>query len=54
MPLDIRTWMETSKEVDGQGIARDDFHAGRWWNSEKQECGIHVQNGKMVREGKAA
>ncbi|PRY78917.1 hypothetical protein CLV80_103246 [Yoonia maritima] len=54
MPLDIRTRTEASKEVDGQVIARNDFRAGRWQSSEKNECGIHVQNGKMVREGKAA
>ena len=28
--------------------------AGRWRNSEKTECGIHFEDGKVTREGKAA
>jgi phosphoadenosine phosphosulfate reductase len=34
--------------------AHEDPRAGRWRNSEKTECGIHFENGRMVREGKAA
>lgn len=29
----------------------EDPRAGRWRNSEKDECGIHFENGKMVRTG---
>lgn len=29
----------------------EDPRAGRWRNSEKDECGIHFVNGKVVREG---
>ncbi|WP_296426253.1 phosphoadenylyl-sulfate reductase [Yoonia sp.] len=32
----------------------EDPRSGRWRNSEKTECGIHFENGAMVREGKAA
>jgi phosphoadenosine phosphosulfate reductase len=32
----------------------EDPRAGRWRNSEKTECGIHFENGRMVREGQAA
>ncbi|WP_298911811.1 phosphoadenylyl-sulfate reductase [uncultured Roseobacter sp.] len=31
--------------------AGEDPRAGRWRNSEKDECGIHFVNGKMVRIG---
>jgi phosphoadenosine phosphosulfate reductase len=31
--------------------AGEDIRAGRWRNSEKQECGIHFENGKPVRTG---
>jgi phosphoadenosine phosphosulfate reductase len=34
--------------------AGEDPRAGRWRGSEKNECGIHFGNGRMVREGKAA
>ncbi|SFR36825.1 phosphoadenylylsulfate reductase (thioredoxin) [Yoonia tamlensis] len=34
--------------------AGEDPRAGRWRNSEKEECGIHFENGKMVRRGQAA
>ncbi len=34
--------------------AHEDPRAGRWRDSEKTECGIHFENGKPVREGKAA
>lgn len=34
--------------------AGEDPRAGRWRGSEKTECGIHFENGRMVREGKAA
>ena len=29
----------------------EDPRAGRWRNSEKDECGIHFVDGKMIREG---
>lgn len=29
----------------------EDIRAGRWRNDEKQECGIHFQNGRAIREG---
>lgn len=29
----------------------EDIRAGRWRETEKNECGIHFQNGKMVRTG---
>lgn len=29
----------------------EDLRAGRWRDTEKDECGIHFVNGKMVREG---
>ncbi|MDW4498864.1 phosphoadenylyl-sulfate reductase [Sulfitobacter sp. D35] len=29
----------------------EDARAGRWADSEKTECGIHFENGKMVRTG---
>ena len=32
----------------------EDPRAGRWRDSDKEECGIHFENGKMVRSGKAA
>jgi len=35
----------------GQG---EDPRAGRWRGQEKQECGIHFVNGKMVRTGETA
>ena len=34
--------------------AHEDPRAGRWRDSDKTECGIHFENGKPVREGKAA
>lgn len=34
--------------------AGEDPRAGRWRDSEKEECGIHFENGKLVRRGKAA
>ncbi|WP_439155581.1 phosphoadenylyl-sulfate reductase [Yoonia sp.] len=34
--------------------AHEDPRAGRWRDSDKSECGIHFENGRMVREGKAA
>ncbi len=34
--------------------AGEDPRAGRWRDTEKEECGIHFENGKMVRGGKAA
>lgn len=34
--------------------AGEDPRAGRWRNSEKTECGIHFDNGRIVREGQAA
>ncbi|WP_394177916.1 phosphoadenylyl-sulfate reductase [Yoonia maritima] len=39
----------TSRVSEGE-----DPRAGRWRDSEKEECGIHFENGKMVRGGKAA
>lgn len=32
----------------------EDQRAGRWRNSEKTECGIHIEAGKTSRKGKAA
>jgi len=32
----------------------EDPRAGRWRDAEKEECGIHFVNGKMVRKGEAA
>lgn len=29
----------------------EDLRAGRWRNTDKDECGIHFENGKVVREG---
>lgn len=29
----------------------EDPRAGRWRNSKKDECGIHFENGKMIRSG---
>lgn len=34
--------------------AHEDPRAGRWRNSDKTECGIHFENGKVTREGQAA
>ncbi|MDX8348530.1 phosphoadenylyl-sulfate reductase [Cognatiyoonia sp. IB215446] len=34
--------------------AHEDPRAGRWRDSDKTECGIHFENGKAVRRGKAA
>ncbi|MCG3267448.1 phosphoadenylyl-sulfate reductase [Yoonia sp. I 8.24] len=34
--------------------AGEDPRAGRWRDTEKEECGIHFENGKMIRGGKAA
>ena len=34
--------------------AGEDPRAGRWRDSDKEECGIHFVDGKMVRTGKAA
>ena len=34
--------------------AHEDPRAGRWRDSDKTECGIHFENGKPVREEKAA
>ncbi len=34
--------------------AHEDPRAGRWRDSDKTECGIHFENGKVTREGKAA
>ncbi|MDX8353292.1 phosphoadenylyl-sulfate reductase [Cognatiyoonia sp. IB215182] len=34
--------------------AHEDPRAGRWRDSDKTECGIHFDNGKAVRPGKAA
>ena len=34
--------------------AHEDPRAGRWRDSDKSECGIHFENGRIVREGKAA
>jgi phosphoadenosine phosphosulfate reductase len=34
--------------------ASEDPRSGRWRDTEKEECGIHFENGKMVRGGKAA
>ncbi|MFN3661691.1 phosphoadenylyl-sulfate reductase [Yoonia sp.] len=34
--------------------AGEDPRAGRWRDSEKTECGIHFENGRIVREGQAA
>ena len=31
----------------------EDSRAGRWRNTEKDECGIHFLNGKMMRTGEA-
>lgn len=31
--------------------AGEDARAGRWADSDKTECGIHFENGKMVRRG---
>lgn len=31
--------------------AGEDPRAGRWRNTDKEECGIHFENGKMVRTG---
>lgn len=31
--------------------AGEDPRAGRWRNSKKDECGIHFENGKMIRSG---
>lgn len=32
-------------------VAGEDARAGRWRNTEKDECGIHFVNGKMIRSG---
>lgn len=32
----------------------EDPRAGRWRNSQKEECGIHIVDGKVVRKGQAA
>lgn len=32
----------------------EDPRAGGWADSEKTECGIHFENGKMVRRGPAS
>ncbi|WP_411892184.1 phosphoadenylyl-sulfate reductase [Yoonia sp. SDW83-1] len=34
--------------------AHEDPRAGRWRDSDKTECGIHFEDGKAVRPGKAA
>mgnify|MGYP000283008905 FL=1 len=34
--------------------AGENPRAGRWRDSDKEECGIHFENGKMIRRGKAA
>lgn len=34
--------------------ADEDLRAGRWRNSDKDECGIHFVDGKMVRTGSMA
>ncbi len=34
--------------------AHEDPRAGRWRDSDKTECGIHFENGKAVRAGRAA
>ena len=34
--------------------AHEDQRAGRWRNSQKTECGIHIEDGRVAREGKAA
>lgn len=34
--------------------AHEDPRAGRWRDSDKTECGIHFENGKTVRAGRAA
>ncbi|MDO6729346.1 phosphoadenylyl-sulfate reductase [Marinovum sp. 2_MG-2023] len=39
----------TSKVAPGE-----DPRAGRWRGADKEECGIHFVNGKMVRKGQAA
>jgi phosphoadenosine phosphosulfate reductase len=39
----------TSKVREGE-----DIRAGRWRNREKDECGIHFENGKVVRKGETA
>ena len=39
----------TSKVAPGE-----DPRAGRWRGADKEECGIHFVNGKMVRKGEAA
>jgi phosphoadenosine phosphosulfate reductase len=31
--------------------AGEDYRAGRWRNNDKDECGIHFMDGKMVRTG---
>ncbi|MEL6921669.1 MAG: phosphoadenosine phosphosulfate reductase family protein, partial [Pseudomonadota bacterium] len=33
--------------------AGEDARAGRWRNADKVECGIHFENGKLVRTGVA-
>lgn len=35
-------------------VRGEDPRAGRWRGQEKSECGIHVVNGRMVREGESA
>jgi len=32
----------------------EDPRAGRWRGEEKEECGIHFVNGRMVRKGETA
>ncbi len=34
--------------------AHEDPRAGRWRDSDKTECGIHFEDGKIIRPGKAA
>ncbi len=34
-----------------QVAAGEDARAGRWRNTEKEECGIHFANGKLFRQG---
>ncbi|RAK18819.1 phosphoadenosine phosphosulfate reductase [Salipiger aestuarii] len=42
----IGCWPCTSKVAPGE-----DARAGRWRGEQKEECGIHFENGRMVRKG---
>ena len=42
----IGCWPCTSKVAPGE-----DPRAGRWRGEQKEECGIHFENGRMVRKG---